>query len=127
MHLFPKGNHLFNYAFAKTYKDVVVVEGVKKALKLGNSVATLGKGISHNQKQLIQEWKTITLVLDGEEKTQELAREIQHEFTTNGRRCINVDLRDYGFESPDDTTTEQLQYIIQQEHAKSNSRSATNR
>jgi len=116
MHLFPKGDHLFNYHFAKKYKDVVVVEGVKKALKLANAVATLGKGISSNQKQLIQEWKTITLILDGEDSTQELAREIQQEFKANGRKCINIDLRNYGFESPDDTTTEELQAIILQEH-----------
>ena len=122
MHLFPKGDHLFNYAFAKQYKDVVVVEGVKKALKLANAVATFGKGIADKQKQLIQEWKVITLILDGEDSTQELAREITQEFKQNGRRCINIDLRDYGFESPDDTTTEQLQYIIQQEHAKERSR-----
>lgn len=118
MHLFPKGSHLFNYAFAKNYNQVIVVEGVKKALKLVNSVATLGKGISCTQKQLIQEWKNITLILDGEDKTQELAREIQHEFISNGRHCVNIDLRKYGFESPDDTTTEQLQNIIQQEYAQ---------
>ena len=118
MHLFPKGNHLFNYAVAKQYNNVVVVEGVKKALKLGNAVATLGKGISDTQKQLIQEWKVITLILDAEESTQVLSREIQKEFISNGRKCVNIDLRDYGFESPDDTTTEQLQFIIQQEHAK---------
>lgn len=118
MHLFPKGEHLFNYHMAKQYKDVVVVEGVKKALKLANSVATLGKGISTTQKQLIQEWRTITLILDGEDSTQELARDIQSEFKSNGRRCVNVDLRDYGFESPDDTTTAELQAIIQKEHAK---------
>jgi len=119
MHLFPKGDHIFNYHFARQYKDVVVVEGVKKALKLANAVATLGKGISANQKQLIQEWRTITLVLDGEDKTQELAREIQQEFKSNGRKCVNIDLRKYGFESPDDTTTEQLQEIIKQEHGYS--------
>jgi DNA primase len=124
MHLFPKGNHLFNYAFAKQYRDVVVVEGVKKALKLGNAVATLGKGISVAQKQLIQEWKTITMILDGEDSTQELAREIQAEFISNGRKCVNIDLRVYGFESPDDTTSEQLQYIIQKEHEQQRSRSA---
>jgi 5S rRNA maturation endonuclease (ribonuclease M5) len=118
MHLFPKGDHLFNYHFAKQYKDVVVVEGVKKALKLANAVATLGKGISTKQKQLIQEWKTITIILDGEDSTQELARELQAEFRSNGRKCINIDLRDYGFESPDDTTSEELQSIIQKEHAK---------
>jgi len=118
MHLFPKGNYLFNYNFAKQYTDVVVVEGVKKALKLANAVATLGKGISDLQKQLIQEWKTITLILDGEDATQTLAKEIQREFQTNGRKCVNIDLRKYGFESPDDTTTEQLQSIIQQSHAE---------
>lgn len=118
MHLFPKGNYLFNYNFAKQYTDVVVVEGVKKALKLANAVATLGKGISDLQKQLIQEWKTITLILDGEDATQTLAKEIQREFQVNGRKCVNIDLRHYGFESPDDTTTEQLQAIIQQEHVK---------
>ena len=121
MHLFPKGEHLFNYHLAKQYKDVVVVEGVKKALKLANAVATFGKGISATQKQLIQEWRTVTLVLDGEDSTQELAREIQNEFRSNGRRCVNIDLRNYGFESPDDTSTEQLQTIIQQEHAKQRS------
>ena len=123
MHLFPKGDHLFNYHFAKSHKDVVVVEGAKKALKLANAVATLGKGISANQKQLIQEWKTITLILDGEDSTQELAREIQQEFKANGRRCVNIDLRNYGFESPDDTTTEQLQAIILKEYANSRNRS----
>ena len=125
MHLFPKGNHLFNYAFAKQYKDVVVVEGVKKALKLGNAVATLGKGISVAQKQLIQEWKTITLILDGEDNTQELAREIQAEFISNGRKCVNIDLRVYDFESPDDTTSEQLQHIIQKAHEQQRTRSTT--
>lgn len=118
MHLFPKGEHLFNYHFAKAYKDVVVVEGVKKALKLANAVATLGKGISEKQKQLIQEWKTITLILDGEDSAQKLAKQIQHEFKQNGRTCVNIDPRDYGFESPDDTTTEQLQQIIQNAYSK---------
>lgn len=119
LHLFPKGDHLFNYHNCKQYDSVVVVEGVKKALKLGNSVATLGKGLSDKQKQLIQEWKNITIILDGEDNTQVLAREIQREFITNGRKCLNIDLRDYGFESPDDTTSEELHNIIKQAYEKS--------
>lgn len=122
MHLFPKGDHLFNYHIAKQYKDVLVVEGAKKALKLANSVATLGKGISATQKQLIQEWRSITLVLDGEDSTQELARDICDEFRSNGRACVNIDLREYGFESPDETSTDQLKKIILQEHAKQRER-----
>ena len=118
MHLFPKGNYLFNYSLAKQYQHVIDVEGVKKALKLANSVATLGKGISDTQKQLIQEWRAITLVLDGEDSTQELAREIQQEFISNGRKCVNIDLREYGFDSPDETTTEQLENIIKAEYAR---------
>ena len=115
MHLFPKGDHLFNYHGAKQYDTVVVVEGVKKALKLANSVATLGKGISEKQKQLIQEWRNIILVLDSEEGAQRLALEIQREFKMNGRKCYNVNLGKYGFDSPDETTAEQLSAIIQSE------------
>lgn len=115
MHLFPKGDHLYNYHTAKTSSCVIVVEGVKKALKLSNCVATLGKGISEKQKQLIQEWKNIVLVLDGEDSAQELAKEIRKEFISNGRKCVNVDLRKYGFESPDDTTSLQLANIIREE------------
>ena len=112
LHMFPKGNFLFNYDEAKKYDEVVVVEGVKKALKLPNAVATFGKGISAAQKQLIQEWKKITLILDGEEKTQELARELVSEFKYNGRQVVNVDLRDYGFSSPDEVTSEKLKEIV---------------
>ena len=112
LHLFPKGDYLFNYTNAKKYDQVVVVEGAKKALKLKNAVATLGKGISSTQKQLIQEWKKITLILDGEDNTQEQARELAEEFRFNGRECINIDPRDYGFDSPDEATTEKLTEII---------------
>jgi hypothetical protein len=112
LHMFPKGNFLYNYDNAKKHDNVVVVEGVKKALKLPNSVATFGKGISSAQKQLIQEWKRITLILDGENQTQELAQELTAEFKYNGRQVVNVDLRDYGLTSPDEATTGQLNEIV---------------
>ena len=113
MHLFPKGSYLFNYRGAKDHDVVIVVEGAKKALKLGNAVATLGKGISEAQKQLIQEWKKIVIILDGEDNTQELAQEIAKEFRDNGRKCICIDPRTYGFDSPDDATTEELVWMIE--------------
>jgi hypothetical protein len=115
MHLFPKGDYLFNYCLAKQYPVVVVVEGAKKALKLANAVATLGKGISDKQKQLIQEWKDIVLILDSEEDTQKQAEELRTEFLMNGRRCTSIDLGKYGFASPDEATTEELQKIINTE------------
>jgi hypothetical protein len=112
LHMFPKGNYIYNYDNAKKYDEVVVVEGVKKALKLPNAVATFGKGISAMQKQLVQEWKKITLILDGEDETQRLARELAAEFKHNGRQVVNIDPRDYGVDSPDEATAEQLKQII---------------
>jgi hypothetical protein len=112
LHLFPKGNHLFNYDRAKQYSNVVVVEGAKKALKAVNAVATLGKGISSTQKQLIQEWRQITLILDGEDNTQRQAEELAEEFRFNGRQCVNIDPRDYGVDSPDEATSELIGKMI---------------
>jgi hypothetical protein len=112
LHLFPKGEYLFNYDQAKRYKHLVVVEGVKKALKGVNFVATFGKGISTTQKQLIQEWKKITLLLDGEDKTQEMAKELADEINFNGKICVNIDPRKYGFPSPDEATGKQLQEAL---------------
>jgi 5S rRNA maturation endonuclease (ribonuclease M5) len=112
LHLFPKGNYLFNYDNAKKFKHVVVVEGVKKALKSANFVATFGKGITDVQKQLIQEWKKITILLDGEDSAQKAAQEIAREFNFNGKICKNVDLREFGFSSPDEMTAEQLKTIL---------------
>lgn len=112
MHMFPKGNHVYNYDNAKKYDNVVVVEGVKKALKLPNAVATFGKGISSMQKQLVQEWKKITILLDGEAETQRQAIDLAREFKYNGRQVVNIDLREFNLTSPDEATTEQLNEII---------------
>lgn len=114
LHMFPKGNYLYNYDQAKNYDNVVVVEGVKKALKLPNAVATFGKGIAAAQKQLIQEWKKITLILDGESETQHQATQLAAEFKYNGRQVVNIDLRNYNLTSPDEATTEQLTTIIKE-------------
>ncbi len=112
LHLFPKGNHLFNYDGAKRFDSVVVVEGAKKALKAANAVATLGKGISDRQKQLIQEWKKITLILDGEDNTQAQAQELAEELRYNGRICVNIDPREYGVSSPDEATSDLIRTMI---------------
>jgi hypothetical protein len=112
MHLFPKGEHLFNYDIAKNYDSVIVVEGAKKALKAANAVATLGKGISDTQKQLIQEWKRITLILDGEDNTQAQAQELAEQLRFNGRKCVNIDPRDYGVASPDEATSELIGKMV---------------
>jgi hypothetical protein len=114
-HVFPKGSYVFNYDKAKEFEEVVVVEGVKKALKFPNGVATFGKGISEQQLQIIQEWRNIVLILDGEEDTQKKAEEFKSIFESNGRKCVNIDLRKYGSESPDDLTSEQLMEIIKNE------------
>jgi len=114
-HVFKKSEYVFNYDKAKQYDEVIVVEGVKKALKLPNAVATLGKCISEKQEQIIQEWKKIVLVLDGEDSTQYKALELQRKFQANSRKCISIDLRKYGAASPDDITTERFKEILQVE------------
>lgn len=116
-HIFQKGRALFNYDKAKQFKRVVVVEGIKKALKLQDAVATLGKGISDEQMQLIQEWKEIVLLLDSDEKTMKKAYELADEMRANGRTVVVIDLSKYGFPSPDEATSEQLIEIIEKEWA----------
>lgn len=118
LHLFPKGDYLYNYDEARQHTNVVVVEGVKKALKLPNAVATLGKGVSDKQKQLIVRWRQITIMLDGDEKTQVLARQLQRDFSFSGRTCVNINTSDYGLPSPDEATTEQLEYMIKEQWMK---------
>ncbi|CAK0746639.1 conserved hypothetical protein [Gammaproteobacteria bacterium] len=116
-HLFDKGSYLFNYNDAKKFDEVVVVEGVKKALKFPNGVATWGSGISNRQLQLIQEWPKITMMLDGEDHngTQQRAKEFVEKFTLTGKLAINIDLRKYGVPSPDDLPADILQAIVKEE------------
>lgn len=114
-HLFNKGECLYNYDSAKKFDLVVVVEGVKKALKLSNAVATFGKGLSNTQIQLVQEWKNIVILLDAEDSTQAEAAHMAKMIRQNDRNCVNVDLRKYNLPSPDEATTEQLVEIISKE------------
>lgn len=114
-HLFDKGNYLFNYDKAIQYKYVIVVEGVKKALKLPNAVATLGKGISLTQLQLIQQWDNIVMLLDADDKTQETAEKLCRVIKLNGKNIWNINLAKYGFPSPDEAKTEELIGIIERE------------
>jgi len=105
---------LYNYDNVKKYSPdlVVLVEGVKKAWKHPSCVASFGKGISTNQLQLLQEWKKIIIMLDGEEETQKKAKELTQALASS-RQCVNVDLREHGFTSPDDMTFDQMKNIIE--------------
>jgi len=118
IHLFKKGNYLYNYDNAVNYEMVIAVEGIKKALKFPNGVATLGKGISEQQIQHLLKWKKITLLYDGEEKTQEQARDLANNIRASGRLCVNIDPRKYGFPSPDEMSEEIAQKIIFNEWSK---------
>jgi hypothetical protein len=117
-HLFNKGSFLYNYDQARQHKRVVVVEGVKKALKFPNGVATWGAGISRKQLQLIQTWPEVIMMLDSDEgnNTQQRAKEFVSNINLGGSsRAINVDLRKYGVSSPDDLPSEILQSIVEDE------------
>lgn len=111
-HCFSKGNYLYNYDQAVKHKFVIVVEGVKKALKFTNAVATWGKGISQYQKQLLLSWSTIILMLDAEAETQAQALQMQLEYQKLGRICINIDLGKYGYPSPDEAEKDKLHEIV---------------
>lgn len=111
-HLFPKGSYLYNYDQAIDYESVVVVEGVKKALKFPNAVATWGKGISPDQRQLLFNWKNITIMYDSEPEAQQVGKDLEFSLRNNGRRALNINLGKYGIPSPDEAPAEQLESIL---------------
>lgn len=121
--LFNKGNYLYNYDYAKEYRRVIVVEGVKKALKFPNAVATWGAGISSKQMRMIQTWPEVIMMLDSDanNNTQERARTMVENLNRGGAcRAINVDLSKYGLterpvSSPDDLPADVLQLIADEE------------
>lgn len=102
MHLFNKGNYLYNYDNAINYEIVVVCEGVKKALKFPSGVATFGKQITPKQIQKLMNWKKIIFLYDGEDDTQAKTQELVNKINIGGRQCINIDPRDHGYPSPDE-------------------------
>ena len=114
-HLFNKGRYLFNYDLAKNYQTVVLVEGVKKALKLPNAVASFGKDLTDTQVQLLSEWKNIIVCLDAQDVAQTIGRRVEASLRANGNRALNVDLGPYGFPSPDEMTTDQLSFVLYNE------------
>jgi hypothetical protein len=111
-HLFNKGSVLFNYDKAKQYQTVVLVEGVKKALKLPNAVACFGKDLTDTQVQLLSEWPNIIVCLDSQDIAQAIGRRVTDSLRSFGRNAVNVDLGVYGFPSPDEMTSDQLSFVL---------------
>ena len=107
-HIHNKGKHLYNYDQAKLSPYVVIFEGVKKSWKnKSHGVATLGKGITTDQIQLIQNtWKKIVFFLDS--NAQEEADVQGTILRMNGREVININPADFGFKDPDEMTHEQV-------------------
>ena len=114
-HLFNKGSYLFNYDKAKQFKTVVVTEGVKKALKLPNGVACFGKDLTEKQVTLLAEWPNVILCLDAQDVAQTIARRVEESLRGYGVNAINVDLGIYGFPSPDEMTSDQLNFVLYNE------------
>lgn len=64
---FPRSKCLFNYEEALNYDEVVVVEGIFGAIHVGNrAVASFGKQISPAQRDLLEEFDRIVLLLDSD-------------------------------------------------------------
>ena len=118
MHLFKKGNYLYNYDNVRDFEMVVVVEGVKKALKFPNAVATFGKNITEEQIQKLLHWKHIVFMYDNEEETQTKTNELVKHFIAGGRKCININPGDYGYPSPDEMPLSVAQQIVYTEWNK---------
>lgn len=118
-HIFNKGKYLYNYDSAKSQKPVVIVEGVKKALKFGEwGIATFGTGISNDQVALMAAtWSQFIIMLDAEEhnRTQTVARELRDRLIGMNKDAINVDLSHYGVVSPDDLPADELLTIANNE------------
>lgn len=115
-HLFNKGSYLYNFDLAVKYNLVILVEGVKKALKLPNAVASWGKNVSPIQAQLLQSnWKDIIVMLDTGPKEQEIGNNLVEACNRHGCNALNIDIGKYGFPSPDEATTEQLLEILNNE------------
>lgn len=112
LHLFKKGDYLYNFDNAINYKTVVVVEGVKKALKFPNAVATFGKGISANQIQKLLNWNNIIFLYDGEDDTQKKTQELVAELNVGSKKCICIDPRKFGYDSPDEMDSDTAQKIV---------------
>jgi len=122
-HIFNKGSYLYNYDQVRQHDRVVVVEGVKKALKFVNGVATWGCGLSRTQLSLIQTWPEIIMMLDSDEgnNTQAKAKEFVSGFNFNSRcKAINIDLAKYGYKSPDEATVDALNQIVEKEWNEQN-------
>jgi hypothetical protein len=122
-HLFNKGSYLYNFDNAKAAnpRRVVVVEGVKKALKFPNGVATWGAGISRRQLKLMQTWPEIVMMLDADQHVlrgnglPSRAQEFTNGLRAAGKKVANINLEKYGAESPDDLPSDILAMIVEQE------------
>ena len=111
-HLFNKGKVLFNYDSAKQHQTVILVEGVKKALKLQNAVAGFGKDVTETQVQLLSEWPNVIICLDAQDVAQTIGKRVEEVLRFNGNNALNVNLAPYGFPSPDEMTSDQLKFVL---------------
>lgn len=122
-HLFNKGSYLYNFDNAKAAnpKRVVVVEGVKKALKFPNGVATLGAGISRRQLKLMQSWPEIVMMLDSDQHVPRgnglpsRAQEFTDGLRSAGKKVANINLEAYKAQSPDDLPSDILDMIVKEQ------------
>jgi hypothetical protein len=117
-HIFKKGNYLYNFDNASQCKTVVVTEGVKKALKFPNGVATFGKSISEEQIQKLLNWDNIVFLYDGEYAAQEKAEQLVRELNVGAKRVININPKNYGFDSPDEMPEDVAHQIVYYEWKK---------
>jgi hypothetical protein len=115
----PKGRVLYNYDWASRGEIVVVCEGVFDAMGVGRSaVATLGKGVTEDQANLLhinRTWKLVVIMLDPGDATNEM-RKLEHQLT--GVPSIVVELQ--GYKDPGEAPREEIWIQIARAARKQN-------
>lgn len=108
---------LYNYDLAKDFNYVVITEGPSDVWSVGKSaIATLGKCISQQQKELIiRTWKTAIIFLDADAHDEAVA--IRDDLS---RSMSNVLLINPSSKDPGQMTTNEVWQLIESEAKKAN-------
>lgn len=112
----PKRGILFNLCHAKTYKDVIIVEGSVDCMSVyqagfPNVVAALGSSFSENQADLVnRHFVDVIIFADDDEAGRGLGRQIVDKCP---RRNLYFAQYSNGKKDPGEMTTEEIRYAIE--------------
>lgn len=112
VHLFEKGQVLYNYDQARNHGMVVLVEGVKKALKLPCCVASFGKNVSVRQLELLAEWPRVVVALDAGPEARAESEKVVEALRWRNIETYDLDPGRFGRPSPDEMTSAEFAMAV---------------